>query len=188
MNFWTSDNHWGHTNIIDYCSRPFRRSEYPYPPDVHAMDRTMIERWNTVVGSGDTVYHLGDFSMKKTVTQLRELRKKLNGRIVLVRGNHDRSAQQMLQAGFDEVHDRICAEIDGLTVYMAHIPIIVSDPHPRKYAPALTNPPPPYFDYWLAGHVHEKWRRRGKVINVGVDQWDFTPRRLDELLSASDPS
>jgi calcineurin-like phosphoesterase family protein len=29
---------------------------------------------------------------------------------------------------------------------------------------------------WLGhGHIHEKWRLRGRMINVGVDAWDFTP-------------
>jgi calcineurin-like phosphoesterase family protein len=105
---------------------------------------------------------------------------------VLVRGNHDRNAQQMLQAGFEEVHDRLEIERDGLKIYMAHIPVLVPDPHrTRKYAQELTKAPPKYFDIFLCGHVHEKWRRRGKVINVGVDQWSFTPRRLEELLAAT---
>jgi calcineurin-like phosphoesterase family protein len=182
--FWTSDNHWGHRNIITYCGRPFTSADGQ--PDVHWMNREMTERWNAVVGPRDTVFHLGDFSMVKHVGAIREYRKKLNGRIVLVRGNHDRSAQQMLQAGFEEVHDRLEIERDGLKLYMAHIPVLVADPrHPRKYSQELTKPPPAFFHYFLCGHVHEKWKRRGKVINVGVDQWDFMPRRLEELLAAT---
>jgi hypothetical protein len=33
--------------------------------------------------------------------------------------------------------------------------------------------------------VHEKWQRRANVINLGVDQWDFRPRSLAELLQST---
>lgn len=52
--FFTSDHHFGHKLIIDFESRPFS--------GVEEMNRTMIENWNSVVGEGDTVFHLGDFS------------------------------------------------------------------------------------------------------------------------------
>ena len=29
---------------------------------------------------------------------------------------------------------------------------------------------------WLLhGRVHERWRRQGRMVNVGVDVWDFPP-------------
>jgi calcineurin-like phosphoesterase family protein len=184
MNFWTSDQHYGHRNIITYSGRPFRTADGQ--PDLEAMNRTMVDRWNAVVSPTDQVFVLGDFSMHKEVSKIRAIRERLHGHIVLVRGNHDRSTQQMHQAGFDEVYDRLETTIDGHRLYMSHIPVTISDPHPRKYKPCFTEKPPAYYDYWLCGHVHELWRRRGKVINVGVDQWDFTPRRLEELLTATE--
>ncbi len=186
MKTWfTSDPHFGHKNIIDYCKRPFTSSDGQ--PDVHHMNRTMTERWNEVVGPRDVVYHLGDFCMDKNVAVIRKYREKLNGQIVLVRGNHDRGPQGMVQAGFSEVHDRLEIDLDGYHLYLAHIPVLVHDPRsPRKYNQELTKPPPKYFDYFLCGHVHERWRRKGKVINVGVDQWNFYPVSLETLLTAED--
>lgn len=186
--FWTSDPHFGHKNIIKHCARPFRTADGQL--DVHAMNRTLTERWNSVVGPRDTVFCLGDFSMEK-VDKVREYRRKLHGKIVLVRGNHDRNAQQMLQAGFEEVHDNLTIVRDGLTIYMSHIPIFDDEPEARelipgqkkrRYSKELVQKPPPFFHHFLCGHVHEKWKRRGKITNVGVDQWDFTPRTLKELL------
>lgn len=180
--FFTSDTHYFHKNIIEYCKRPFVRPDGQ--PAIEQMHRTMIQNWNDVVGPRDVVYHMGDFAFG-SVSQIADIRKKLNGFIFLIRGNHDRNTQQMLQAGFEEVHDRLEIELDGYKLYLAHIPIVVHDPG-RKYKKEFTHEPPKYFDWFLAGHVHEKWKRRGKVINVGVDQWGFTPRTLAELLVAED--
>jgi calcineurin-like phosphoesterase family protein len=35
---------------------------------------------------------------------------------------------------------------------------------------------------WLLhGHVHTTWKFKDRMINVGVDQWDFTPVSLDQI-------
>jgi calcineurin-like phosphoesterase family protein len=37
---------------------------------------------------------------------------------------------------------------------------------------------------WLLhGHVHDKWRREGRMINVGVDVWDFTPASERDIIA-----
>lgn len=80
MNFYISDNHFGHSNIIRYDNRPFMNKKQ--------MDETMIDRWNEVVGDDDTVYILGDFSWHKEDATLQILQ--LAGKKVLIKGNHDR--------------------------------------------------------------------------------------------------
>ncbi|NBD27849.1 metallophosphoesterase family protein [Paenibacillus glycinis] len=52
--FFISDHYFGHKHIIDFESRPFTEAE--------EMNEAMIEKWNAVVGKGDKVFHLGDFS------------------------------------------------------------------------------------------------------------------------------
>ena len=40
---------------------------------------------------------------------------------------------------------------------------------------------------WLLhGHVHEKWRQQGRMVNVGVDVWDFTPIAEDVITGRMD--
>jgi len=74
----TSDHHFFHRNIIKYCNRPFN--------SVSEMNEFMIKKWNEKVGDNDIVLHLGDFAFKG---RAREIRNRLNGTIILIRGNHD---------------------------------------------------------------------------------------------------
>ena len=55
--FFTADEHYGHTNIIRYCDRPFASAE--------EMDAEIIRRHNEIVGSQDVVIHAGDFTLAK---------------------------------------------------------------------------------------------------------------------------
>src|SRR5258708_1192894 len=135
--FFTSDTHYWHGNVIRYCNRPFaeeggvliRPSECRFQSpdtcvvDVEAMNRLMIERWNERVGPRDTVYHIGDFAMGPRI-YLAPTRKRLHGRIVLVRGNHDRSQTAMLESGFEEVVDELLLDVPGYgNVYLHHQPL-----------------------------------------------------------------
>ena len=78
--FFTSDSHFCHKNIIEFCSRPFET--------VEEMNEKLVENWNKVVGPSDIVYHLGDFCFAGSA-EWHYLLGKLNGRIHLIIGNHD---------------------------------------------------------------------------------------------------
>jgi calcineurin-like phosphoesterase family protein len=81
-NVWfTSDTHFGHANVIRYSNRPWSM--------VNEMNDGIIERWNSRIKPGDTVYHLGDFCLTKRVDVIDEWLGRLNGEIRLIRGNHD---------------------------------------------------------------------------------------------------
>ena len=79
--YFTADTHFGHTNIIRYCGRPFETKE--------EHDRVLIENWNNKVQPQDVVYHLGDFGFG-TPDDLRKIAAKLQGKIHFIRGNHDK--------------------------------------------------------------------------------------------------
>jgi calcineurin-like phosphoesterase family protein len=53
MNFFTSDTHYGHANIIKYSSRPFS--------SVEEMNDALVKKINDKVGVDDCLWHLGDF-------------------------------------------------------------------------------------------------------------------------------
>jgi calcineurin-like phosphoesterase family protein len=83
--FFTSDTHFGHTNIIKYCNRPFKSIEH--------MNEVLIKKWNNKVKLTDTVFHLGDFSFKGFT----EFKQKLNGNIILIQGNHDEDNRSIIK-------------------------------------------------------------------------------------------
>lgn len=82
MKFFTSDTHFYHKNVIKYSNRPYN--------SIEEMHEDMIDRWNKAVGKGDLVYHLGDFSLESNPKLIDAILGRLNGKIILIRGNHDR--------------------------------------------------------------------------------------------------
>ncbi len=165
MIYFTSDTHFAHTNIIEYCKRPF--------PDVETMNRTMVERWNARVQPDDTVYHLGDFAFGP-VANIGKFLSLLNGKIFLITGNHDRSVKKMLTFAFQNVAVETSIKLESCRLLLTHRPVMM------KLSVLLDYPP---FDFNLHGHVHGAYKRRDRHINVGVDVRNFEPKTLEELLA-----
>ena len=189
MEFFTSDTHFFHRNIINHCNRPFA--------DVDEMNAELIRRWNERVSPADTVYHVGDVSFKGTGAT-KEIISQLNGYKILIRGNHDSGEQKMLNIGFAEVYDDYVLMRDtvekptaenGETVllWLAHVPVNNShDSRPLKRPDmdeVLFNQIEMGYDYIpLCGHVHTAWKSFEGCINVGCDVWDYRPITLNEIL------
>jgi calcineurin-like phosphoesterase family protein len=171
MRTWfTADHHFGHTNIIAYTDRPYER--------IAQMDWDLERRWQEVVARDDLVYHVGDFGFGPPEA-FAALVRRLHGRKVLVRGNHDRAPARLLAAGFEEVHDNVIVEVDGVRVWLNHYPFEKDHILGRPHRPA---PPGPY-DLALCGHVHRHWLIEPGfgTVNVGVDVWGFAPCSLAEI-------
>lgn len=80
--FFTSDTHFNHSRIIQYCDRPFI--------DANDMNEQLIVNWNNVVSCDDVVYHLGDFAFgnEKSVNAIMQ---RLNFKHMhFIKGNHDK--------------------------------------------------------------------------------------------------
>jgi len=114
--FLISDTHFSHANICKFKTndglplRPFTSAD--------EMDEHMIQAWNSVVGSKDKVYHLGDIAMCN-VTKFRTIMSRLNGEKVLIKGNHDNLKLSAYAEFFKDV--RACHSLDNLL--LTHIPI-----------------------------------------------------------------
>jgi len=88
MIYFTSDLHFGHSNIMKFYPR-FRSFS-----GVEAMDRVLIRIWNERVNPCDTVYKIGDLSFHKDMQTSISIFSKLNGKHVLVLGNHDEAIKK----------------------------------------------------------------------------------------------
>jgi len=165
MEYFTSDHHFGHENIIKLCNRPFANH--------HEMDRHMIDKWNEVVTADDTVYHLGDFGYKASASYLKGIIEQLNGTIIFIRGNHDKKTMKAFNLidKFIEVYDMLEVTVDGQHIYLCHYPTIEW--------------PGFYRGSWhLFGHVHgniPQERLHPNQVDVGVDSWNFTPASFFEI-------
>jgi len=83
--FVTSDQHFNHFKISQLCGRKFRSLE--------EMHNVMIKLWNNTIRPQDIVIHLGDIVFTKGASsEVSKIISQLNGRIILVKGNHDRKS------------------------------------------------------------------------------------------------
>lgn len=162
----TSDHHFGHANIIKYTNRPFR---YDGPHTIPTeMNEQLISNWNSVVKAGDRVYHLGDIALC-TDGEWRNIRRRLNGQIFLINGNHEKTANAAKDT-FVWIKDYFKLKVDDpeathgrQEIVMFHYPIASWDKH--------------HHGSWHAhGHCHcnhNPWKAEhmpnARSFDIGVD-------------------
>ncbi len=200
--FLTSDLHFSHERVIEYSRRPFK--------DVNHMNESIIANWNAVVAPDDLVYIIGDFSLSWDPVE--NITRRLNGRKILVPGNHDRPhrthkgktvkklnewCQKYVDQGFELVEEQMEVEFHGERFLLCHLPYEdFEDTHrndPTKYRYETERP----IDFGLpqlCGHRHEKWLVKMSpsgqpMINVGIDApeapWtgQYRPATLEEVMT-----
>lgn len=169
MNEWfTSDHHFGHANIIRFQNRPWG--------DVDEMDSALIDRWNSVVGYDDTVYHLGDFSLSGDVGYVQGIFSRLLGHVVVVRNeqHHDRrwlrhvGAYKTCSGPVLWLPSLWTLNIDRLPIVVCHFPLEVWD---GKHYGAVH----------VHGHSHGATPAIPGRMDVGVDCCDYYPINIREV-------
>lgn len=176
--FYTSDLHINHQNIITYCSRPFH--------NIKDQEEKLVRNFNSVVSPDNSTLFLGDMWFRKGHT-LPGYMNKYNGTKVLLRGNHDSkwTDQQLLDIGFSEViESHFTGEIDGHKVRFSHYPYAKAT-EDRRYE-HLRPPKENYMERTLIhGHTHEPDRiTKYNTIHVGVDAWNYFPVSKQQLVEA----
>jgi len=166
MYWFTGDEHYNHANIImKFVFRPFSSAE--------EMNAEMIRRHNERVKPGHTVFHLGDFKVSSRGPNYCELLKQLNGNHVFIQGNHDK------RNGVNTPLKYCLIETYGQRTLLIHRP-----EDAVAYMQVTKTIGGHQIDLALVGHVHEKWKFREGMVNVGVDQWDFYPVDAKQILKA----
>lgn len=160
--WFTSDTHFYHRRVIEYCDRPYS--------SVEEMNEDLIKKYNELVKSGDTVYHLGDFSFgdkEKTI----KIINRLNGQKHIILGNHDKVIKGEVAAKFASVSNY--KEIKGpdkRKIILCHYAFRVWNGSHRG-------------SYNLYGHSHGSLEDLGiKQMDVGVDTNNMKPYHMDEVV------
>jgi calcineurin-like phosphoesterase family protein len=176
--FFSGDNHFEHDNIRRYCNRPFS--------SVEEMNEELVRRHNVLVKPEDVVIDVGDFSLDTRVVQ--PFLKRLNGRRILIAGNHDschpchrrfeKWNRIYREWGFIEVLLAMELKIGDQIVRIEHFPYSGDHTETERY----TEFRPKDDGRWLLhGHIHEIRLKEGRQINVGVDQWAYAPVSFEEI-------
>jgi len=163
MTIWfTSDHHFGHSNIIKYCNRPFN--------DVDDMNESMIKNWNQRIGPNEVVYYIGDFAIDKKPEKFLA---RLNGQKYLIQGNHDHKPR--IEHGWSGIFDYKEIRHEKQHIVLCHYAMRVWS---RSH----------YGSWMLYGHSHGTLPDdiNALSIDVGVDCHDYKPISFEEIKATMD--
>jgi calcineurin-like phosphoesterase family protein len=152
--FFTADEHYNHNNVIHFMNRPFQ--------NIQAMNDTLIQNNNVIVGKDDFVIHAGDFCWKGNADFIRYLHKSLNGNHIFLRGSHD----SWMNGSYHEIWEK---EINGQHIVVCHYAM-------RTWGKSHWN------SWQLHGHSHGKLPPQGKQYDVGVDTNSYYPVSFTDLV------
>ncbi|MDR6663990.1 hypothetical protein [Rhizobium sp. 1399] len=168
--YYTADLHLGHHQILQHCpaTRPFET--------VEIMDAAIIARINERVEPSDILYIVGDFAICTNAEYVRHLFHQINGRKILVLGNHDLDRKGRLKKvirdlSWDQPPTHALETTDeGCRLYLHH------------YA-CRTWPAAHHGSYHLYGHSHGNLPPIGRSRDVGIDCPDanFAPMTFREI-------
>lgn len=160
-----ADHHFGHANILTFKRddgtplRPFKTLE--------EHDETLIANHNAVVSPEDRVYLLGDVVIRRPA---RHLLGRLNGRLVLVKGNHDIFKIGDYLPYFDDIRAYVVQkDKDGNKVILSHIPI-----HSDSLGRFGTN---------IHGHLHYQKIDDPQYVCVSMEHINYTPVEIHTALA-----
>lgn len=158
MYFFTADEHYGHTNIIKYCNRPFK--------SVEEMNEVLISNHNSLIGDNDMVVHVGDFTLQ-SFERAMEYLDQLKGKHIFLRGSHDYWLKKVTPV--QDIYER---KFNDIYIIACHYPMRT---WPRSH----------HGSWQVHGHSHGMLSSIGKQWDVGVDNNDFMPVsmwRLKEIM------
>jgi calcineurin-like phosphoesterase family protein len=150
--FLISDTHFGHVGVTQFLRSDGSKLR-PWD-NIEEMDEALVSNWNSTVSPKDKVYHLGDVIINRRAFPTLS---RLNGELVLVKGNHDIFRINEYLTYFKDI--RAYHILDDLI--MSHIPI-----HPDSKGRFKGN---------IHGHLHDKVVGDPWYYNVSVEQINYTP-------------
>ncbi len=161
--FFTSDSHYGHSNVIKYSNRPF--------DDADEMNEAMVTNWNSVVKPGDQIYHLGDFALCDE-DKACKIAKRLMGQKFLIFGNHDKRLRKNVSflGHWTWAKDMADITVDSQRIVLLHYAMLTWNQSHRGA-------------WSLHGHSHGSLKDdpHSLRLDVGVDCWGYFPVSFEDL-------
>ncbi len=153
--FFIADTHFSDDSIRRYENRPFDSTE--------EMDERIVKNWNLTVKKDDTVFLVGDVGNEKMLPEL-------NGKKILVRGNHDRLSEEEYK------------KLGVLAVY--DYPIVYENFWMVSHEPMYVNRNAPYAN--IFGHIHSNPEYRTvspRSFCVSVERTEYKPVSFEEIVA-----
>lgn len=171
--YFTSDTHFFHSQVINFCKRPFNC--------VEEMNEQLVQNWNKTVKPGDLIYILGDVSFGN-VQDTNQILSRLNGQKYLIYGNHDQLIRKKKELQEHFVWCKDLARIKPL-INNEKQDIVLCHYAMRVWEKSH------YGSWQLFGHSHGGLSDHGEdvipvhslQVDVGVDVWNYTPVSIKEI-------
>lgn len=155
--------HFNHRNILTFKDAAGHLIR-PGFESVEHMNEHIISNWNRVVKPNDLVLHLGDVYFHT----LGNILQRCNGHKQLIIGNHDNGKDQNLTRSFDKILQAKVYKDLGLV--LTHMPV-----HESGLSYGVNRN--------IHAHTHKFNIDDPRYINVCVEQIDYTPVNLDQILA-----
>ena len=190
-NIWfTSDTHFGHTNICRGVSKWSRDNEEEFIratrnfPDVETMNKMIVDNINNCVKEDDTLIHIGDWSFGG-FENIETFRSQINCKnVILILGNHDHHIENN--------KDNVRSLFKHVSHYLELNVVLETKSGTAKHKFVLCHYPiiswnnMPQGAFMIHGHQHLKEDARfgeGRRMDVGMcGSPEFRPYHIDEVL------
>jgi calcineurin-like phosphoesterase family protein len=188
MDYFISDTHFFHENVIRFDKRPFA--------SIEEMNAKMRDWWNNTVSEKDRIYILGDFIwLPPSDPEYIKFTKNLNGKKVLIKGNHDNVEKfsSELKNCFEDIKSRKEIKLNKKRIIMDHYPLMMyrhdTDSNVFHFhGHTHTTGEQDYVEKWTRQLVfnHSMGQPTGQIINVGcmMPYMNYIPRTFEEIIEA----
>ena len=165
MIYISSDHHFFDNNYL------YHNNRYQLGKNIKTINKSLISQQNNQVNSTDEIYYIGDFSSAKIKDTI-DLMNKLNGKIYLLIGNHDKFKKYNITINnkLTILDDTIYTlNYNNYIFNLFHYPLYEQ---PDYYKGAIH----------LHGHTHGKIKYNDMAIDVGYDNNNFRLLSINDII------